>query len=429
MPGPVLVCAATTRLAVAAHTAALTAGLLPAGPSWRTVLLAAEEPGPGIAARFGTVLRWDDEFGPLRPDGWTPRVGDLPVLERLLTDRWSLTGPLHLVVDGIAGLRSLAPILSRARITVCVSDLASYGPTPVRLPVGVGSRITSLLHLDLLPGASPVLLHEYDRQPVPIPLAALPALLGVPADPPHGVLLLGESLTRRAALPQAVEDRLTATALRAALRARPATPDPDPPPGDGDLVRGPRRRGHGPRVWFAGETVPRGLVREARRLGVPVHVVADPWSVRPALVVGHAGPELAAYAALARAGALPGTAVAALGAGALAGGAERVAAVLVDRTVPRLTGGGRIVAPPPAADLQESLRALAYTLRPGHLPELREDALRHLAGPSAPRSRFPAAGLAALDLPVPSAGTRLRRVLSPGGRPRHGRPVADQPGP
>ncbi|ROO90054.1 hypothetical protein EDD29_7767 [Actinocorallia herbida] len=442
MPGPVLLCAAATRLGAATIAAALDLGLLPTAP--RRILLTSEPPGPAIAARFTDVLDWDAEFAPLRPLGWAPRPQDLPVLERWLTEHWSLpgaapagpacsgpesagsapggplhpgaadTGPalagsglaggVHLVVDTPAALPTLGAILAGARITVCAAGLDAYGPTEVRPPDGVGSRIVRLLHLDLVPGLSPLLLREYGLASTPVPAAPLRELLGPPGTPAEGALLLPEDLAARGVLPAAAEQVVLAGAVRA-VAAR----------GIG-LLR------------CAGEAVPGAVLREARRLRLTVETVADPWSVRPVLAVGHSS---ATLTALARVG---GVTVAAAGARRLVPTSERVPATLTHLTVPLLTRGGRLIPPPgrgartgPA--LQPLLDALAYTLRPGQLPDLRPAAVAHLTGADAAHGYFPASGLAALGLPAPATAQRLRRVLHLGAHPRHVRPVGDQPGP
>ncbi|GAB2848233.1 alpha-2,8-polysialyltransferase family protein [Actinocorallia aurea] len=402
-PGPVrgrvLLCAAATRLGAAAFAAALDLGLLPAAP--RRILLASVPPGPAVAARFTDVLDWDAEFAPLRPLGWTPRPQDLPVLERWLTQRWSLAGPIRLVVDAPAALATLGAVLTAARITVCAAGLDSYGPTEVRPPDGVGSRITRLLHLDLVPGLSPLLLREYGLVSTPVPAAPLQTLLGppdAPAPAAKGALLLPEDLAARGVLPAEAEQVMLASAVRA-VAARGITS-----------------------LRCAGETVPGAVLREARRLGLAVGTVADPWSARPVLAVGHAS---ATLTALARIG---GATVAAVGTRRLVPTSERVAATLTHLTVPLLTRGGRLV-PPARPPLQPLLDALSYTLRPGQLPELRPAAVAHLTGADAAHGYFPASGLAALGLPAPGTAQRLRRVLHLGALPRHARPLGDQPCP
>ncbi|MDX6744647.1 hypothetical protein [Actinocorallia sp. A-T 12471] len=322
------------------------------------------------------------------------------MLERWLTLRWGLGGPVRLVVDDPAVLASVGAILGAARITVCAAGLGAYGPTAVRPPDGVGSRITDLLHLDLVPGASPLLLRENGLTSTPVPAGALRGLLGPPDGPAEGALLIPEDLAARGILPADAEQALLAGAVRA-IAARGHT-----------LVR------------CAGESVPGSVLREARRLRLTVEP-ADPWAARPALAVGHTSPTLAALART-------GVPVATFGARTLIPTAERVAATLADLTLPRLTRTGRLVRPRPPADLQPLLDALAYTLRPGQLPELRAAAVAYLSGADAAARYFPASGLAALGLPVPGATHRLRRALHLGAHPRHAnhaRPVGDQPGP
>lgn len=59
--------------------------------------------------------------------------------------------------------QALCRIFGDARIDVYADGLMSYGPTRTTLPGMVAGRIERLLHLDLVPGVTPLLLSASTR--------------------------------------------------------------------------------------------------------------------------------------------------------------------------------------------------------------------------------------------------------------------------
>jgi hypothetical protein len=65
--------------------------------------------------------------------------------------------------------QALCRVFGDARIDVYAEGLMSYGPTRSPLPEMVSSRIERLLHLDLVPGVTPLLLSEQQVSTTMIP--------------------------------------------------------------------------------------------------------------------------------------------------------------------------------------------------------------------------------------------------------------------
>jgi hypothetical protein len=128
---------------------------------------------PDLMRRFDAVYDYNTCIEPQHPSTWHPRVGDLPLWERHFRQLWGLgSSDLHLVVESIQvnPAQALCRIFGDARIDVYADGLMSYGPTRAPLPEMVVSRIERLLHLDLAPGITPLLLSE--RQ---VPRMIIPA--------------------------------------------------------------------------------------------------------------------------------------------------------------------------------------------------------------------------------------------------------------
>jgi Alpha-2,8-polysialyltransferase (POLYST) len=85
---------------------------------------------------------------------------------------WDLgADDLHLLVESVHvnPAQAVCRIFGDARIDVYADGLMSYGPTRSALPEIVASRIERLLHLDLVPGVTPLLLSERRVPAVIIP--------------------------------------------------------------------------------------------------------------------------------------------------------------------------------------------------------------------------------------------------------------------
>ncbi|MEU5647913.1 polysialyltransferase family glycosyltransferase [Streptomyces pseudogriseolus] len=395
--GTQIVCASgLTDVVVAA--AAAEAGLLPRAR--RRVLLVCDDTPvpeaappwdevPGFArlrARFDAVLSWNEAIRPFHPAAWTPRTEDVPLLERHFRKLWGLgDGRVELVLGApdTAPAQSVARVFTGAPLHVYTAGPAGYGPTRGKLDPLIGTRVRQVLHLDLVPGLTPLLLGEFGAPARAIPADAFravakevaPAVTGVPEG---AALVVGERPSDRAG----AEDAPHAEMVRAAAR-----------------------RGHD-RVVFAPHPASpsrhaAGLRAEAGRLGVDLTVLETPVPVealyeasRPALVVG------CASAALFTASALYGLPVARVGTERPLGRLtpyhhpRRAALVLAEAVLPGEAGGA-----PAAGDLDGLLSALAFTMRPQVRPALRADAERYLAAGAWDARWFPRRRLTALGLP------------------------------
>ena len=118
---------------------------------------------PDLMRRFDAVYDYNACIEPQHPSIWHPRVGDLPLWERHFRGLWDLgADDLHLIVESIQvnPAQALCRIFGDARIDLYADGLMSYGPTRNVLPEMVASRIERLVHLDLVPGLTPLLLSE-----------------------------------------------------------------------------------------------------------------------------------------------------------------------------------------------------------------------------------------------------------------------------
>ncbi|WP_052847868.1 polysialyltransferase family glycosyltransferase [Streptomyces avicenniae] len=186
-----------------------------------------------IADRFDTVVSWNDTIYPNHPSLWAPAETDAPVWQRLLREAWGLgDGPLDLVVESVHAkpAAALAEIFADADVHVYADGLMSYGPTRERLLWPTGCRVRRLLHLDLLPGLTPLLLSELGAPAVIVPDEAFRAVLDEiggaytePVVPREGgertAVLLGQYLAALNILSAAQEEALHERMLRGAARA------------------------------------------------------------------------------------------------------------------------------------------------------------------------------------------------------------------
>jgi hypothetical protein len=299
---------ASTLYGIATLAAALDAGSLPTAD--RRVLVVSNnaavpethtpaDRAPGFAAlrsRFDAVVSYNEAISPMHPSGWVPRPDDVPMWERYFRREWLLgTDDLELVVESIqvAPALTFAQIFTGAPITVYADGLMSYGPTRNKIGLLVDTRIDRLLHLDLVPGLTPLLLSEYGVPSQVVPTAEFTKVLAevteaaeaAEADreggrdtldsvPAGAALLLGQYLSALGILSAAEEEELHLK-----------------------MVRGAAALGHKKIVFKPHPTAPaewtEPLRAEASRLGAELTVLNTPVLAeavyqrsRPALVVG-----------------------------------------------------------------------------------------------------------------------------------------------
>ncbi len=234
--------------------------------------------------RFDRVLSWNEALAPFHPGAWSPRTDDIPLWERHLRLLWGLgDDTVELVVESIQVNPALAltQLFTDAPIDVYADGLMSYGPTRNKIDPLVGTRVRRLLHLDLVPGLTPLLLGEFGVPPEVVPTESFLKVLGELSDgeeelslPAGSALLLGQYLSALSILTAEEEEDLHVAMLRGAVD-----------------------RGHRQIVFKPHPTAParwsRLLEREAQTLGVELTVLDSPvlaevvyQRLRPALVVG-----------------------------------------------------------------------------------------------------------------------------------------------
>ncbi|MEU6391463.1 polysialyltransferase family glycosyltransferase [Streptomyces sp. NPDC046939] len=384
---------ASTLYGTATLAAALDAGLF--APADRTILLVAnnaatpettpavdEMPGfERLRGRFDDVLSWNETIFPFHPGGWSPRADDLLLWERHLRLLWRLgDDDVELAVESIQvnPAMAIARIFTGAPVDVYADGLMSYGPTRSKLDPLVGTRVRRLLHLDLVPGLTPLLLTEFGVAPEVVPTeifvkvltelgdtaGALPTVDGEPA------LVLGQYLSALDILTAEEEEDLHVT-----------------------MVRGAFALGHRRIVFKPHPTAParwsRVLEKEAERLGVELTVLDKPvlaevlyQRMRPALVVG------CFSTALLTASTLYGIPVARVGTARLLDrltpyqNSNRVPVTIVDALLPELTDTARVESQEPGlsvAELTDLLRAVGFAMQAKIYPGLRPAAERYLS--------------------------------------------------
>jgi hypothetical protein len=405
---------ASTLYGTATLAAALDAGCF--APADRRILLVSnnaatpettpaldEMPGfERLRPRFDDVLSWNETIFPFHPGGWQPRVEDAPLWERHLRLLWDLgEDDVTLAVESIQVHPALgvAQIFTDAPLTVYADGLMSYGPTRNKLDPLVGTRVERLLHLDLVPGLTPLLLTEFDVPAEIVPTPAFTKVLAELADTEAGLpgdegaaLLLGQYLSALGILSAEEEEDLHVQMLTGAVGL-----------------------GHSRVVFKPHPTAParftRTLEQEAQKLGVELAVVDTPvlaevlyGRTRPALVVG------CFSTALLTAAELYGLPVARVGTETLLDrltpyeNSNRVPVTVVDALLPEpadrdaVAGGRRGMDTEALAAL---VRAVGYAMQPKILPELRPAAEEYLRGNLNARTRryFKKRRLTSLGLP------------------------------
>ncbi|MFE1751312.1 polysialyltransferase family glycosyltransferase [Streptomyces anandii] len=341
--------------------------------------------------RFDDVLSWNGTISPFHPGGWAPRPDDTVLWERYLRLLWNLgEDDVTLAVESVQVSPALAvcQIFTGAPVTVYADGLMSYGPTRNKIDPLVGTRVDRLLHLDLVPGLTPVLLTEFGVAPEIVPTDAFLKVLAELADSDvelaavdgEPALLLGQYLSAL--------DILTAEEEEA-LHVR--------------MVRGAVELGHTHVVFKPHPSAParwsRVLEEEAGRLGADLTVLDTPvlaevlyQRIRPALVVG------CFSTALLTASALYGLPVARTGTGTLLErltpyeNSNRVPVTIVDALLPDLGDRAAVEEQRRGTDvsaLDELVHAVAFAMQPKIYPGLRPAAERYLAAhPGAGTRRY-----------------------------------------
>ncbi|MER6954951.1 polysialyltransferase family glycosyltransferase [Streptomyces sp. NPDC000618] len=425
----------STLYGAATLAAALDAGLFE--PTDRRLLLVANNAAnpeitpsvdamPGFARireRFDEVLSWNETIAPFHPGGWSPRGDDIPLWERHIRLLWDLgEDDVRMAVESVHLNPALAlcQLFTGAPVDVYADGPESYGPTRDKIDPLVGTRVDRLLHLDLVPGLTPLLLTEFGVPPVPVPSEAFLKVLAElaeladgdeesPAPAAHGeqahgeqaqgeqvrpALLLGQRLAELGIVGEAQEEDLYL-----------------------GMVRGAVALGHRTLVFKPHPTAPvrwsRRLEDEARRLGAELTLLDGPvlaevayQRLRPALVVGCFSTALLTAAGLyglpvARAG--TDTVLARL---APYQNSDRVPLTLVDAALPDLADRSAVESwsMPSAerlAELALLLKAVGFAMQPKIHPGLRGEAERYLATRLNPHTwrYFKRRRLAALALP------------------------------
>ncbi|QOV36045.1 hypothetical protein IM697_39440 [Streptomyces ferrugineus] len=299
MPRTTQIFCASTLYGAATLAAALDAGLFE--PADRRLLLVTNNavnpeiapsvdtmPGfDGLRGRFDEVLSWNETIAPFHPSGWSPRADDIPMWERYVRLLWRLgDDEIQLAVESVQVNPALAlcQLFTGAPVDVYADGLISYGPTRDKIDPLVGTRIGRLLHLDLVPGLTPLLLTEF----------------GVPSElVPSEVFLkvLGELAEAEAALPAASGGDQPALLLGQYLSALGILTDAEEEDLHLRMVRGAVALGHRNLVFKPHPVAParwsKLLEDEAAKLGAGLTVLDRPvlaevafQRLRPALVVG-----------------------------------------------------------------------------------------------------------------------------------------------
>ncbi|MFI6015940.1 polysialyltransferase family glycosyltransferase [Streptomyces sp. NPDC051243] len=243
MPRTTQIFCASTLYGAATLAAALDAGLFE--PADRRLLLvtnnaANPEITPSVDAmpgfdrlreRFDEVLSWNETISPFHPSGWSPRENDIPMWERYVRLLWNLgDDQIQLAVESVQVNPALAlcQLFTGAPVDVYADGLISYGPTRDKIDPLVGTRIGRLLHLDLVPGLTPLLLTEFGVPSELVPSEAFLKVLGelaesedglpaVSADGDRPALLLGQYLSALGILSDAEEEDLHLRMVRGAV--------------------------------------------------------------------------------------------------------------------------------------------------------------------------------------------------------------------
>ncbi|WP_151480884.1 alpha-2,8-polysialyltransferase family protein [Streptomyces albicerus] len=332
-----------------------------------------------LRGRFDDVISWNDTISPFHPGGWAPRIDDVPLWERHLRLAWGLgDDDVELAVESIQvnPALGLTQIFTGAPVTVYADGLMSYGPTRSKIDPLVGTRIDRLLHLDLVPGLTPLLLTEFGVEPEIVPTDAFTKVLAelvktgdeLPAiDEP--ALLLGQYLSALGILSTEEEEDMHVRMLKGAVQL-----------GHNRVVFKPHPSA--PARWS------RALEKEAEKIGADLTVLDTPvlaevlyQRMRPALVVG------CFSTALLTASALYGLPVARIGTESLLErltpyeNSNRVPVTIVDALLPELSDRVAVTEQRQGMspdELTELVRAVGYAMQSKIYPDMRPAAERYL---------------------------------------------------
>jgi hypothetical protein len=417
---------AATQYAAATVTAAIRSGLFGPRSKHRRILVVSDTSAvpelgtpldrmsgfEALRPEFDEVRSWNATIHPHHPAGWSPRAQDVPLWEKSLRLAWGLgDDKVEIACESIQAnpSRAVAAIFADSPLHVYADGLMSYGPTRNQIPLPMSSRISRLIHLDLVPGLRPMLLSEYGVKPVAVPDAQFRAVLGeigsaaeIGPERPTA-LLLGQYLSALELISRDEEEELHLGMIRgaAALGHRVITFKPHPSaPADST----------------------RALEDLGTSLGLDLHILRTPVlaetlyeRARPKLVVG------CFSTAMITAAAFYGIPAARVGTELLLEritpyqNSNRVPLTIVDALVPDLTDTGRAGGPVDlTADVGGLVRAVGYCMQSGSHPGLREEAASFLS--SLPEERltryFKRRRLTSLGLPgatPPVRGEALRR--------------------
>ncbi|MFI2616136.1 polysialyltransferase family glycosyltransferase [Streptomyces sp. NPDC018584] len=360
-----------------------------------------------LRGRFDDVRSWNEAIFPFHPGGWAPRGDDVVLWERYVRMLWGLgDDDVELAVESIQvnPALALAQIFTGAPVDVYADGLMSYGPTRNKIHPLVGTRVRRLLHLDLVPGLTPLLLTEFGVAPEIVPTDAFTKVLAELAD--------GETGSTDVELPEAQAPALVLGQYLSALNILTAEEEEEL---HIRMVRGAAELGHTHVVFKPHPTAParwsRALEKEALTIGVELTVLDTPvlaevlyQRMRPALVIG------CFSTALLTASALYGLPVARTGTDLLLErlapyqNSNRVPVTIVDALLPDLSDRTAVTERRPAmgtGELTGLLKAVGFAMQPQIYPRLRADAERYLArslGPDTWRY-FKRRRLTALALP------------------------------
>ncbi|MFD0316903.1 polysialyltransferase family glycosyltransferase [Streptomyces flavalbus] len=370
-----------------------------------------------IAARFDSVISWNEAIRPFHPSTWGPRGHDTVIWQKAFRLAWGIDEHdlIDLAVESIQvnPARALTAIFSESAVHVYADGLMSYGPTRDKLPLAIANRVQRLLHLDLIPGLRPLLLSEYGVEPEVVPddafRAALDEISQDAADDPRltpvleeapTAVLLGQYLAAINILSPQEEEDLHVRMLTAAARA-----------------------GHRSVVFKPHPTAPASysaaLSKAAAEAGVRLTVLDAPLLAET--LYHHCAPELVVgcfSTAMVTASAYYGVPIGRVGTALVMRrlkpypNSNRVPLAIVDHLVPDLERDGATPAPVGTAprSLAPLVRAIGYAMQPGTHARLRETTERwlrdHLA--ASPDYYFPELRLAELDLPGSSPQVRAK---------------------
>lgn len=401
MPRTTQIFCASTLYGAATLAAALDAGLFE--PADRRLLLVTNNatnpeispsvdamPGFGLLReRFDEVLSWNATISPFHPSGWSPRADDIPMWERYVRLLWDLgDDEVRLAVESVQVNPALAlcQLFTGAPVDVYADGLISYGPTRDKIDPLVGTRIGRLLHLDLVPGLTPLLLTEFGVPPELVPSEAFLKVLGE---------LAADQDDLADGLPSSATDGKPALLLGQYLSALGILSDAEEEDLHRQMVRGAVALGHRRLVFKPHPVAParwsRLLEDEAEKLGAELTLLDRPvlaevafQRLKPALVVG------CFSTALLTAAGLYGLPVARVGTDTVLArlapyqNSNRVPLTIVDALLPDIADGSAVNswAMPPrerVAELSALLRAVGFAMQPKIYPGLRGAAETYLS--------------------------------------------------